>query len=131
MQTAQSIDTASLYERLGRAEGISALVDDIVEAHMRNPVIRARYLPLKDTPEHLAEVKAHLCQFLGAGSGGPERYAGRSMTEAHRGMNVSEAEFMAALDDILETLDRHDIDGQTRKDILAIGYALKPEIVGL
>ena len=34
----------SLYERLGKYEGIVAIVDDIVEAHMKNPVIQARFL---------------------------------------------------------------------------------------
>jgi hypothetical protein len=43
------------------------------------------------------------------------------MREAHRGMNISEAEFVAAVDDILAALQRHGIDQSTQKDILAIG----------
>lgn len=120
---------ASLYERLGAAAGIAVLVDDIVDAHMRNPVIKARFLPYLERPEHMSEVKKHLRDFLGAGSGGPERYTGRSMPESHRGMNISEAEYMAALDDILSVLDRHGIDEHTRKDVLAIAYGLKGEIL--
>lgn len=131
MQTTQIIDTASLYERLGRTEGINALVDDIVDAHMRNPVISARFLPYRDTPERLIEVKRHLCHFLSAGSGGPEQYTGRSMSEAHRGMNISEAEYMAAIDDILATLAQHDIEEQTRREVLGIAYSLKDEIMHL
>ena len=38
----------TLYERLGGATGISALVDDIIEAHMNNPAIKARFLPSRD-----------------------------------------------------------------------------------
>ena len=131
MQTAQATETATLYERLGRGEGITALVDDIVEAHMRNPVINARFLPYQNTPERMAEIKQHLCRFLAAGSGGPEQYTGRSMPEAHRGMNISEAEYMAALDDILEVMDKHGIDEQTHKDVLAIAYSLKAQILRL
>jgi hemoglobin len=122
---------ATLYERLGGDRGISALVDDIVEAHMGHPAIKARFLPLREKPEHLQEVKRHLRNFLGAGSGGPEQYTGKSMKEAHRGMNISEAEYMAALDDIMLTLERHGIDEPTRKDVLAIGYGLKEEILRL
>lgn len=40
----------SLYERLGGATGIATLVDDIVEAHMNNPLIKARFLPYARTP---------------------------------------------------------------------------------
>jgi hemoglobin len=119
----------SLYERLGAAAGIAALVDDVVEAHMNNPLINARFLPYRERPDTLAKVKHHTCNFFGAGSGGPEQYAGRSMPDAHRGMNISEQEFLAVVDDILGTLEKHDIDAETRKDVLAIVYSLKGEII--
>jgi hemoglobin len=44
-------------------------------------------------------------------------------------MNISAAEYVAALDDILAVLRRHGIDEQTQKDVLAIAYSLKGEIV--
>lgn len=121
--------TATLYERLGAADGISRLVDTIVDEHMRNPTIRARFLPYRDQPDRLATLKGHLCAFLAAGSGGPAEYAGRSMPESHRGMNVSVTEYVAAIDDILKALEAHGIDPETRKDVLAIAYSLKDEIV--
>lgn len=129
MSTATTTEAASLYERLGRAEGISVLVDDIVEAHMNNPAIQSRFLPYRSDPEKLATVKQHLRAFLAAGTGGPEQYQGRSMPETHRGMNISEYEYMAAVDDILAALRKNDIDEATRKDILAIAYSLKDEIM--
>ena len=119
----------SLYDRLGGARGIAALIDDIVEAHMQNPVIKARFLPYRSQPERLATVKQHLREFLGAGTGGPEQYTGRDMRTAHQGMNASEQEYMATVDDILATLDKHRIDETTRKDVLAIAWSLKGEIV--
>jgi len=119
----------SLYDRLGGAPGVKALVDDVVEAHMNNPVIQARFLPYRDDPETLSTVKQHLCDFFCSGSGGPETYSGRSMPEAHRGMNISAEEYMAATDDIMATLDKHGIDEGTRKDVLAIAYGLKDEIM--
>ncbi len=119
----------SLYDRLGGAKGIAVLVDDIVEAHMNNPVIKARFVPYREQAEQLAAVKKHLRDFLGAGSGGQESYTGRSMPDAHRGMNISDGEYMAAIDDIMKTLQKHNIDEQTQKDVLAISYSLKNEIV--
>jgi len=121
----------SLYERLGGADGIARIVDDVVEAHMINPLIKARFIPLRDRPDHLAAAKKHLRDFLGMGSGGPETYSGRSMPDTHRGMNISAQEYMAAIDDILVALDKHRIDDQTRKDVLAIAYSLKGEIAHL
>ena len=119
----------SLYERLGRADGIAALVDDIIKNHMINPVIKARYLPLNDDPVHFAEVRQHLINFLAAGSGGAEQYTGKDMETAHRGMNINEAEYMAVIDDILSAMDKNEMDEQTRKDVLAISYSLKDQMI--
>ena len=119
----------SLYQRLGGAAGIAQAVEDTIEAHMNNPVISARFRPYREKPAELESAKAHLRNFFGMGSGGPEQYTGRSMAEAHRGMNISETEYMAAIDDILATLDKHGADEQTRKDVLAIAYGLKDEIM--
>lgn len=119
----------SLYERLGGRKGITALIDDIVEAHMQNPLIQVRFLPYKEDPENLKMIKRHLVEFFCAGSGGEEAYTGRDMESAHRGMNISEAEYMAATDDILKTLDKHGIDEASKKDVLAIAYSLKEQIM--
>ncbi|MFO0693839.1 MAG: group 1 truncated hemoglobin [Polyangiales bacterium] len=123
------MSSAPLFARLGGTTGIRAIVEDVVTAHMENPVIRTRFRPYLDTPQKLSVVKQHLCDFLEAGSGGPAAYQGRTMRDAHRGMNVSEAEYVAAMDDILSVLDKHSIDEGTRKDILAIVYSLKGEIL--
>lgn len=124
-----STSTPSLFERLGRTEGISAIVDDIVDAHLQNPTINARFLPYLDDPDRVQRIKAHTVAFFEAGSGGPAQYTGRSMPDAHRGMNINEAEYMAAIDDILAVLTRRGIDEGTRNDVLAIAYGLKSGIM--
>ncbi|OGA61201.1 MAG: globin [Betaproteobacteria bacterium RIFCSPLOWO2_12_FULL_65_14] len=121
--------STSLFERLGGSSGINALVEDIVSLHMENPIIRARFRPYLETPDKLQVTKKHLCAFLEAGSGGTAQYSGRNMRDTHRGMNISEAEYMAATDDILEALRKHHIDEQTQKDVLAIAYSLKGDIL--
>ena len=120
----------SLYERLGKKDCITDLVNDIVEAHMRNPVIKARFLPYLEQGEKLHHTKELLVQFLCAGSGGTEQYTGSDMVSSHTGMNISAAEYMAAVDDILMVLQKHEIDEDTQKDILFIAYSLKNQIIG-
>ncbi len=121
----------SLYERLGGIDGITAIVGDVVEAHMTNPVVKARFLPLKDNPTHFAQVTQHLINFFAAGSGGPEQYTGKDMPTAHRGMNISQGEYMSVIDDILLALDKRKIDEQSRKDVLAILFSLKDQMIGI
>ena len=115
----------SLYDRLGGAAGISAIVDDVIAAHLANPVVAPRYSNVKDM-EHTRRVSR---EFFCAGAGGPEKYTGRDMRAAHKGMNVSEQEFLAVVDDVMGVLGRHGIDPTTQKDVLAILYGFKNEIV--
>jgi hemoglobin len=117
--------STSLYDRLGGADGISAIVDDVIAAHLANPAVQARFLNIKD----LEHAKQMAREFFCAGSGGPEAYSGKDMRTAHTGMNISEQEYLAVMDDIMSALDRHNIDEPTKKDVLAILYSLKGDII--
>lgn len=119
----------TLFERLGGRNGISAIVDTTVDAHMNNPAIKARFLPYLEEPERLLRIKQHTIDFFSAGSGGPAVYMGRDMTTTHRGMNITPAEYMHAIDDIFDALDTHAIDAGTKKDVLAILWSLKDMII--
>ncbi|MDZ7845527.1 MAG: group 1 truncated hemoglobin [Owenweeksia sp.] len=119
----------SLYERLGSEKGIKKIVDDIVDAHMENPVIKVRFLPYLEDPENLKKLKGHLVTFICNGTGGEQEYTGRDMVTTHTGMNISEEEYMAGTDDILKALDKNGIDEESKKDVLAICYSLKDDIM--
>jgi hemoglobin len=118
-----------LFERLGGSTGIERIVDEVASRHLQNPVIAARFRPYLDQPEKLQGLKTHLARFLEMGSGGPQRYEGRDMRSAHLGMNISPAEYMAAIDDIVAALEHAGIDEPTRKDVLAIAWSLKGDII--
>jgi len=120
----------SLYDRLGGEEGISSIIDDAVAMHSENPVVAARFLPYSEQPERLAEIKQHFVEFVSVGTGGSQEYTGRDMVTAHQGMNISPAEFMAVVDDLMIVLDQHQIDEQSKKDMLYISWSLKGMIVG-
>jgi len=126
----QSPKQTSLFDRLGGTEGITAIVDEAVAIHMTNPTIQAVFLPYAEEPERLAVIKKHTVDFFSAGTGGDIAYLGRDMPMAHKGMNISAAEYMAVIDDILFVLDKHQIDEQSKKDVLAILWSLKGMIMG-
>ena len=115
----------SLYERLGGAQGISGIIDDVVAAHLANPLVQTRFQNVED----LQHLKQMACEFFAAGAGGPEKYTGKDMRAAHKGMNISEQEYLSVMDDIMGALDKHNIDEVTKKDVLAILYSLKGEII--
>ena len=121
--------SSNLFERLGGREGISTLVDEVVENHMNNPAVNARFLPYKEEPERLALIKKHTIDFFVAGSGGPANYTGRDMPETHKGMNISHWEYMEVVDDIFSALDKRNTDDETKKDVLYILWSLKSMII--
>jgi hemoglobin len=123
------MQTPSLFERLGGSPGIEQIVEEVASRHLVNPVIAARFRRYLEEPQKLQELKVHLARFLEMGSGGPQRYEGRDMKSTHTGMNISAAEYMATMDDIMAALAHVGIDEQTRKDVLAIAWSLKGDII--
>lgn len=115
----------TLYERLGKSEGISKIVNDALAAHLTNPTVKTRFQNIEDF-EH---TKKMAFEFFCMGSGGPENYSGKDMAAAHKGMNVSEEEYLAVMDDIMGALENNDVGEQEKKDVLAILYSLKGEII--
>ena len=77
----------SLYQRLGGAERIAAVVDDAFDRHAVNPLLAPRFRG-KDLPR----LKLVGTQFFCAGSGGPQKYEGRDLRTTHAGMNANEQE---------------------------------------
>ena len=115
----------TLYARLGGAPGIAALVDDVIAAHLINPVVKTRFESIKD----MQHAKRMAREFFGAGAGGPEAYTGRDMLAAHKGMNISEQEYLAVMDDIVGAMEKHGLDTDTRNDVIAILYSIKRDII--
>ena len=123
------VEEKTLYEKLGGSEGISSIVDDIIEEHLKNDKIKHFFIPLTKDPEHLKQFKQHVKDFFGSGTGGPEEYKGRDMPTAHQGLNISEAEFLYTIDDILLVLDSHKIDRNSRNEVLAVLFSMKWDVI--
>ncbi len=115
----------TLYQRLGSAEGIARIVDDVMAAHMTNPIVRARFENIED----VAHAKRMAFEFFCAGAGGPERYTGKDMLTAHKGMNISEQEYLAVMDDIVAAMANNAVDEATIAEVVAILYSLKGQII--
>ncbi|MFL0798295.1 MAG: group 1 truncated hemoglobin [Cellvibrionaceae bacterium] len=116
----------SLYVRLGESEGITRIANDVVENHLANPAINARF---KDSdPDKL---KRGAATFFITGTGGPAVYEGKDMLATHKGMNISHAEFMAVLDDALDALAKNDIPQREQEEVLFVLYSMRTEILAV
>ena len=114
----------TLYERLGGEAGVARIAEDIWANHTRNPLVKQRYV--NSDPERL---KRLVREMFGAGTGGPETYTGKGMLDAHRGMNISEQEFNAVVDDVLDALAKNGVGQREKDEVLAILWSMRKEIV--
>lgn len=115
----------SLYERLGGTEGIGRIASDALDNHLANPRIKSRYEHL----ENLEAVRTGAANFFISATGGPDVYKGRNMLETHKGMNIDEAEFIAVVDDILDSLDKNNIAQREQEEVLFALYSMRREII--
>jgi hemoglobin len=129
MEITKEVEKTTLFERLGGTSGITAIVDDVVQTHMENPAIGARFIPYGEQPERMAVIKKHTVDFFSAGSGGAVEYKGRSMEETHTGMNISREEYTHVIDDIMLVLGKHGMTDETKKDVLFILWSLRDMII--
>ena len=62
-------------------------------------------------------------------TGGPCTYAGRSMKEAHAGMDITEAEFEIMVDDLVQTLNAYKVPKKEQDELLALLAPMKSDVV--
>jgi len=114
----------SLYDRLGGHDEIAALAKTVFTNHCKNEAIKKRY-----TNSDAEQVIRKVTEFMCAGFGGTEQYTGDDMLTAHTGMNISETEFNAVIDDVMSGLQTHNVGQQEQDEILCALWSMRPEIV--
>lgn len=116
--------TESLYQRLGGAAGVAAIVDGAVDRHAANPLLGAR-LRGKDLPQ----LKALGVRLLVAGSGGPPLHETRAMPTAQAGMRFSEGEVDAAIADVAAAMVERGAGAAEVGEVISLVHALKREVL--
>lgn len=117
--------TETLYDRLGRREGITRITRELMKNHLANPLVKTRY---ENSPD-LERVENRVVEFFCVGAGGPESYSGKDMLATHKGMNVSEQEFITVIDDAMDALEKCGVEPPVRNEVLAILWSLKGEVI--
>lgn len=114
----------SIYERIGGAPSVAAAVDDFY-ARVLGDESLAPFFENVDVDE----LKSHQRLFLGTAIGGPEKYSGRGMAEAHDGLGITEEAFGRVVDHLVTTLASLGVDEDTIGEIVAALAPLQGQIV--
>jgi hemoglobin len=114
----------SLYQRLGGLEAITAVVDDFVANVAADSRINSRFANT-DIPRFKQLLVEQIC----AGTGGPCTYTGRDMKTTHAGMGITDAEFDALVEDLVQSLDKLKVPAAEKEELLGILGPMKADIV--
>ena len=134
----------SLFERLGGEEALTKITDDFVTRALADPrvnwerkdVTKGGMLGMgvksaywNPSPENVAQMKKHVVQFLSLATGGPAHYDGKEMREAHKGLQITNSEFDAAIGDLKATLDKMQVPTDEQKELLAVVESTRTQVV--
>ena len=117
---------ASLYQRLGGQQAITAVVDDFVANVAADNRIN-HFFAHTNIPHLKQELVAQICQ----ATGGPCTYTGRPMRVVHTGMHITDADFNALVGDLQRSLNKFNVPAQEQQELLGALGPLKPDIVGV
>jgi hemoglobin len=132
---------ASLYERLGGAFAIAAVVDHFSDAVVQNPIVgqTSENPALREWHTNnlgrLPGLKFMRTLWVCDVAGGPQRYAATApgstplgLEEAHRELKISPAEFDEVAAELGRTLDFFKVPEREKSEVLAAFAAHKGEV---
>ena len=115
---------ASLYERLGGLDAITAVVDSFSARCAADDRINRKF-ERTDIPRLKQMLVDQVCE----ATGGPCSYVGRGMREAHEGMVVTAGEFDALVEDLVATLGEFNVPNAEQQELLGLLGPMRNEIV--
>jgi hemoglobin len=107
--------TDSLFDRLGRKEGITTIVNRTIDLSVADPRISSTF-----GNTNIVRLKKLLAEQICELSGGPCKYTGRSMQKSHSHLKIRTYHFNALVEDLQTAMDESDIPNATQNELLAI-----------
>jgi len=114
----------SLYDRLGGKGAITAVVDEFIANVAADSRIN-HFFQDTDIPHLKRMLVDQICE----ATGGPCKYTGLDMKNAHKGMGISSADFNALVEDLVKALDKFKVPEKEKGELLAALGGMKSDIV--
>jgi len=118
---------SSLYERIGCAGGLLWLVNALYLRVLADPLLLSYFNHLDDHDRQW--LRWHMLTLLAVVAGGPTRYAGRDLRDAHAELHITEDAFDRVVGHLRATLQELEIEQQDQQAILAAVRARRDAVV--
>jgi hemoglobin len=130
VRTADAQEQRSLYARLGGVYSIATVVDDFIERLLVNATLNANPA-INEARARVpkAGLKFHVTALVCEVTGGPCKYSGRTMKEAHQHLNITQAQWDAMVADFRTTLDTFKVPQAEQQELITIVGSTKKDIV--
>ena len=119
----------ALYKSLGGKKAIVAVVDEFVGRVAGDSRINGYFKDTASDPKRLAAFKMKLVDQICEASGGPCKYTGKSMKEAHAEMGITSGDFNALVEDLVGALDKFHVKEADKNALLGVLGPMKSDIV--
>lgn len=116
--------SATLYERLGGRESISAVVDEFYDRILSDDRVN-HYFEETD----VEALRAHQTQFIASVAGGPIEYDGADLSEAHAQLAIDGRDFRIVANHLNDALVAFDVPEPERREVIGAVGELEPVIV--
>jgi hemoglobin len=120
---------ASLYERLGGYDGVTAFVNNLMP-RLQGDAQMGRFWQNRGA-DGIAREQQLLVDYLCYNAGGPVYYTGRDMKLSHQGMRISESDWEIFLGHAAATMEALSVPEQECAEIVDFVVSLKDEMVEL
>ena len=121
-QPAESKATKSLYDRLGGIFAISAVVDRFSDAIIKNPKLNQNSQIAAwnrdEAATRLPGLKVMRTIWIAAAAGGPMKYTGKPLAEAHPRFKLTEAEFKEVGAEIVRALQFFKVPEREQQELV-------------
>jgi hemoglobin len=117
--------TASLYDRLGGKDAITAVVKDFVEERVGKDARINAFFAKTDLKDLQIKMVDQICE----ATGGPCKYLGKDMRTAHMGMGVKETDFTALVEDLKASLDHFKVPQREQGELIAKLATMHDDVV--
>jgi hemoglobin len=118
---------SSLYQRIRHAGGLRRLVDKLYPRVLADPSLLFYFKHLDD--EGLKGLRWHMLTLLAVVTGGPTKYQGRDLHNAHAHLHITGDDFDRVLWHLQATLHELEVDQSDQQAILAAVQARRGEVV--
>jgi hemoglobin len=131
--TGQTPTASSLYDRLGGIFAIAAVVNRFSDEIITNPKLNENPA-LKAWNETEAAVRLPGLKFMrtlwvASLAGGPFKYTGLPLDEAHQDLHLTDEEFKEVGAEIVRALDYYQVPEQEKQELVAAYMTAMPDVV--